>query len=181
MIPPPDERGELRGQVMTAIAEAIIAGSDPAKLRADILAMFHFVPRATLYRWISSGLNTGAIGKRVADRRAKASGTAPRAVTGSALPVASAITEAIEAATGVLRYARGDDAEKPRNPRLTLQASLAVGRLLDTALGLHQALTGARRIEDFHAAVIREIERESPEIAARAMARLRALTTQLEV
>lgn len=178
--PPPASRGDLRAEVMSAIAEAVMNGLPPERIRPSLLERFPQVPKATLYRWIAAGLTSGTVGRRIAERRISA-GPGAREVTGTALPIAEYVTEIIEASRCVLRYARGDDPDKPRNPKLTLQASMAVAGHIKTALAVQEALVTARRVEDFHAALIREIEKESPELAGRVMHRLRALTSQIEV
>lgn len=186
------ERAALRARMVLALSDYIAEGKDPAAMRSTIAAMFPEVPTTTIYRWMNAGIKQGAPGRALADRKraeaevevmgVSAVGAAatviPRGTIGN-IPIFEKLHTSITAMEGVLAYAQGPDAAKPRNPKLTLTAAGMIARTLETALSIHEALTQARRLDDFHAAMIAEIEAESPELAARVIGRLQALTGQI--
>jgi len=173
------DRALQRAQVVVAVASYLEAGREPAKLKASICREFPAWPRSTISRWIDHAFKTGAVSRAAYDARAGAASPAVATVTISSINVFAKIATALESIEGVLHYARGEDASKPRNPKLTLAASRDMIRAIQTSLDLHAQLNDARRLDAFHTALIQEIEKESPELAARVLARLSALTGQM--
>lgn len=178
-----EDRARLRQVVAGIIADRLAAGVATKDIRAEISTTFPDLPPATIYRWIDGVTKSGAIGQRLIARKMKGGRRAAtdETLTVTALPLAAYMGEAILAIQATLRHAQGEDPNKPRNPRMTLTAAVALTRAMQTALALHQALTAAQRVDEFHAAMIEEIARESPEVAQRVTNRLRALTSRLEV
>lgn len=176
----PDNRALLRAQVTQAIADYIRSGQPIERMRPSIVAAFPQLPRTTIYKWIKNALETGSAGKRLADTRAPASSPLNEVHSIAALPVAHAMNVAIQQIQRVVTYAAGDDAAKPRNPKLLLASSIALTRALNTAMGLHQALVAAERLDNFNRMLIAEISKESPELAQRVVDRLRAVTSRVE-
>lgn len=177
------DRSLLRAEVAQAIADYIADNLPPEKLRPTIVARFPMLPRATIYVWIKQALESGAIGKTLAARTLKVHSLAemPEVHSLAQIQLAAAVNEALHAIQDVLRYARGDDPGKPRNPKLTLSSALALTRTAELTMGLHQALVAAHRMESFNRALIQEIQKESPDLAQRVTDRLRALMSRIEV
>ena len=151
-------------------------------IRAEISATFPDLPTTTIYRWIDGVSKSGALGQRLIARKVKGGRrAADESVSVTALPIADYLGEAIGYTMETLRYFRGDDPQKPRNPKGVLAAGSTLAHQTKTALAVHQSLMAAQRVDEFHAAMIEEIARDSPEVAQRITNRLRALTSRLEV
>ncbi len=178
-------RAQQRRAVLDAVARYMVAGHDPKLMRQAISAEFPGVGRSTIYRWMAEGIEHGAVAMRVQGMTAPPAGTLEMATvpggTSARLNMIQPMQLALETIEGIVRYARGPDPEKPRNPKLALAAAASLVRCMDTAMGLHQALTQAKRLDEFHEAIIEAIQQESPAVAERVTMKLRALTTQLDM
>ena len=86
-----------------------------------------------------------------------------------------AVLEAcLKNANEVVDHARASDG-KIRSPKLMLAASKLMADVLRTAAAVSSVLLDERRVRDFYRAFMEEIKAESPELAARILARLEAL------
>lgn len=173
-------RAELRGRVVAYMAVLMEQGTEGTRLRSMVTAEFPTIPKTTIYRWMQHALATGQAGPRLADRRISGA-AAPEVGSIAALPIFASYMKSLVALESVLAYAQGEDPAKPRNPRLAMDAATRVIRAIREGVGLHATLMTAQRTEQFHEALIREIAKESPDLAQRVTLRLRALTSQLEV
>lgn len=177
-----EERARQQAVVCGIIADRLAAGGQKKEIRKEIEATWPDIPPSTIYRWIDRVTRDGSIGQRLSARQMKADRRrADQAATVTALPLAEYLGKAITYTMEALEYFRGDDAKKPRNPKGVLAAGSTLANQTKAALAVHQALMSAQRVDEFHAAMIEEIARESPEVAQRITNRLRALTSRLEV
>jgi len=182
-------RNNLRARVVIALTEHLQQGNLLDGARAIIHRRFPEVARTTIYRWVDAAMAQGLPDVTAAQQRAakqieiagvaSAVGQVVQTSAITSVPLFPKLLDGIAAIERVLAYAQGDNPEKPRNPRLTLLAAAQLIRALESGLSIHEALTQARRLDDFHAAIIAEIDRESPELAARVVGRLQALTEQI--
>lgn len=99
---------------------------------------------------------------------------------GIGIPVVEKLLECLRTAEQVTAYARAPDG-KVKNARLLLRGNEQIRRTLETCVRLQQAMTELAQVERFHAAVIEEIAKESPELAERVVVRLNQLTAQWNV
>ncbi|RVT91453.1 hypothetical protein EOD42_22620 [Rhodovarius crocodyli] len=179
------ERAAQRAQVVVAVAQYLEDGADPAKLKAAICRQFQDLPRSTIGRWIDHAFKTGQVKRAAADAQAGAaggmSGAAASSISLSHLAVFDKLSVSLQAIEGVLAYARGEDATKPRNPKLTLQAADKMIRAIQASLTLNSQLHDAHRLDTFINMMLEELNRESPELQARVLGRLRAVTRQFGI
>lgn len=100
----------------------------------------------------------------------------------NSLPLAEAVSEAITSIRSVLSYAKGEAGyEEYRDVKMVLSSSSALASAVKHATALYEIILSAERTEAFHAAVIEEVKRESPECARRIFDRLQRLNSQLNL
>lgn len=185
-----EEKATLRARVVSAIADYIRSGTEATDMRREVARQFPELPTTTLYRWIAEAIKSGAPGKLLMQQQnahADAHRDGAAAVAGQAVPRGNVISIpmvellnlSIDSIKAVLLHARGENPAAPRNTKLTLNAATRLNHALETALKLHEALTQANRLDVLHDAIIEEIAKEDPAVAARIVARLRALTGQI--
>jgi hypothetical protein len=87
------------------------------------------------------------------------------------------LSEVMKAADQVAAHAKTPDGSGIRNPWLLLAASNLIRKGIETALRLKKATDEIDQVERFHAAIMGEVARESPECAQRILHRLDALAT----
>jgi hypothetical protein len=194
---------ELRTEVAAAVI-AQVKRIGPEFDRAALVARFmgRGADRATLFRWVAAELASGRPGRAVTRAiKAKAAARARRTPDPSKDAAAEAVSKlparvTVEEVAGgglvrvtdklravmanveaVAAYAKTPDGAV-RNARLLLQAGEVLRRCLDTAVRLAQAVHSLDRIEEFSAAAMDEIEKESPECAERIVARLGQLVAR---
>ncbi len=179
-------RQERRAAFSARCADLLMEGRPETEIRVTLVRENVDLPRSTIYRWVQGAIESGFAAKRLSAKRLAGPGLpvvqesgGPAGVAG--FPLASAMAEALSSTRGVLRYARGDDPEKPRNPKLTLAAAQALASQVEQSVQLHRAMLEAERVDRFHAALLDEIGRESPDLARRVTDRLQALTQRLDV
>ena len=150
--------------------------------------------QSTLYRWADAVLAAG----RPARRSAMVSSGAERAsaARGSSTPLpvppaapppsfhsllhvtpAGAVAllerldDCIAAADQLMAHARTDEG-KVRNARLLMAGAEQMRRCLETAARITETLIKAKKIDEFHAMMLEEVEAESPPAAERIVRRL---------
>lgn len=161
--------------------------------------------RATLYRWLEALMKSGAPGRAIVDQIRTAAAArkevaadasfsaakeaalaiesipAPRVadITGfGVVAFAEKLQEIISNCDFLLKYARGDEEDKPRNAKLFMMANEGLRRSLETALKLQEELREASAVDRMIAAIMEELRKESPELAERVVRRLRMLATE---
>ncbi len=159
--------------------------------------------RSSIYRWIDGVLKSGKAGQHVArkvkeavqkraERRpdapaeeaAKAAVAALPAVVrvediagnGGTIQVVELLNKAIQSVEGVLKAAHTEDG-KPRNGKMILSAVEVLRRCLDTSVTLYEAMRSVNDYDRFHAMILEEVAKESPETAERIVMRLRQVAT----
>lgn len=200
------QRDSLRLQVEAAVFEAAgRLGPGGTIDRAAIVNSFAgTVPERTLFRWIKQLVDSGkvaahvsrGIARAVAQRTARGSGAGatviadataslPKVIgvadlTGSSVvELIERIETALSATEHVMRHARTDDG-KVRNGKLLLAASNSLVRNLQIANELRRSIEQARKIEEFHVAIMDELQAASPELAERVLLRLRRTCDRFE-
>lgn len=158
--------------------------------------------RSTLYRWVAELLASGRPGQRLASKvREAAAERAARTpdpaaevaaevaaklpapvrvdeVVGTGpIPVIDHLRKCTKAADDVIAYARTTEG-RVRNAKLLLTASEHMRRTIETAARLYEAMRSVNQVDAFHAAIIEEIARESPEVAGRILERVAVLSNQ---
>jgi hypothetical protein len=93
---------------------------------------------------------------------------------GSAIDVMAKIRACIEVCEGVMAHAKTPDGG-PRLPKLLLAATDKLRRCLDTAVHLSREIREASEVDRFHQAIMEEVAKESPDCAARIVARMSAV------
>lgn len=91
------------------------------------------------------------------------------------LPLTRMLTEIIQTFHGTMKYAVGEEPEKPRNPMLALRAGGGLMQAIQAALDVHARFHDATRMEAFTTAIMAELEEADTALAQRVMARLDAL------
>ena len=185
------ERNATIARVNLAVAEYLKGGGDPKHIFKAIRPQFPEEPKTSLYRWVQNAMKNGTAGRALLDKQraeAAAGVVGAEAVVGMVVPGSGGVTAfpvqadlrlALDSIRGVLLFARGEDAAKPRNPKMTLSASQALTQTYKDFLEINEAMTQAKRLDEFHAALIQIVAEESPEVASRIMAKLTSLTAQI--
>lgn len=200
MSEPDGLRGEVEAAVLDQAEHIGLRGFDKAGLVNRFLG--RGASRATLYRWVDGVLKSGRAGqhltkkvKEAAAERAERS-DAPAAdvarevatklpavvrvedIAGTGtIPIISHLQECLQAARDVMRYARAEDG-RVRNAKLLVSASEHLRRSLETSVRLYEAMRSVNQVDAFHAAIIEEIGKVSPDLAEVVLNRLSLLSTQ---
>lgn len=193
----------LRAEVEAAVADEIgRLGPDglvPHRIARRFVGRGASLP--TLLRWIGAVVKDGTAGRRhaaavkeaVAARAARAPDPAADAaheaaavvpalpsideITGasSTIDVVAGLQRCLTAARKVMDHALLPDG-RVRIPRLLLQGAELHRRCIETSVKLNEALHNAAAVDRFHAALVAEVAKESPETAERITRRLQAMT-----
>lgn len=196
---------EIRAEIEQEILQEIAAKGptfDRKPVLDRLLAAGYEVSKTTFYRWADSLLKSGRANaylgivaeEAVRDRQARgedpavaaaqeAVATLPAVITpddvaNSTVPFIQQLKACIEAAQQVMTYARRDDGAV-RVPKLLIGASEHLRRCLETLLRFQEAMSSTQQIERFHAAVLEEVQSESPECAERILRRLQLLSDRV--
>lgn len=191
----------LRGQVEAAALAELERVGPEAFDRTPVVRRFagEGASARTIYRWISDLIDSGRAGQHLARVIAEAAATRaarvpdpandaareavaalPRFVTPETIagtgPIAlmDELRQCIEAARQLMGHARTPEGTV-KNAKLLLNASGTLRQCLDTALRVFEAVRELSELDKFHAAIIVELGKESPELAERVVARLRVL------
>ena len=180
------------------IAKIMQAGPEKFKA-ADIVGQFAVrgPERSTLFRWVKRIVESGRPGQawvHQVQAAVDSSANAPEATkevmaaieaklprratvddVAGGIRVIHELREGLKAAHQVEAQARTSNGDGISDPWLLLAASKMIRRWVETALRLEQATDKVNKVERFHAAVLKEVGRESPECAQRILRRLTAL------
>ena len=188
---------ELRDEIDLAVAaEIAVVGRE--RLNKEAIARRFAdrgASRASICRWIDA-LMSGA--RPMPDVRARGAGSTEPAMAPGAAPVMSGmmsgpvvvagasaqvspagggiavlqrLEECLTAVDQVMAYARREDGTV-RNAKLLMGAAEQLRRTVDTVTRLRDSLRQDRDIDALHAAMVAEIEQESPDCAQRIRKRL---------
>lgn len=147
------------------------------------------VPRVTAYRWIRHTFESGRARRHAAQMVERATPDAavaamPRppspddvlaAATSGTIPFMAHLRQVLSASSEMEAAARGPDG-RVRNLNGLSKAGILKLRALDVGLKAQQVLAELAEVDKFHAMVLEEISKESPEVTARIVQRLNALT-----
>jgi len=185
----PKRKPACQAAIREHIAQVGAGGWDP--LRRE----FADVPQATFWRWVRAAkaetllhrvqaLPLGAAQDAVVDEtfaqdhRDLVNGLRDpprlRDLCAAAIDPQAVLAACLKNANEVVDHARASDG-KIRSPKLMLAASKLMADVLRTAAAVSSVLLDERRVRDFYRAFMEEIKAESPELAARILARLEAL------
>jgi hypothetical protein len=179
-----------------AVAAARITGWAALDRPTLFEAFKDTVPRSTFYRWLTE-IDGAPLDRTVAEMirdarlggraevesvagevQARAAAALPKvpsledcAAATTPLPVMEKLHKCLAAAEDVMARSR-DAAGAVRNSKMLLQAAEQLRRSLDTAVKLQEAISDGLQIEQFHAAIMEEIAKIDPSVAARITARL---------
>lgn len=196
--------GEIRAHLQAEVEAAVLAAVERAgKLEVDQSAIVkpflsRGAGRSTVYRWVGAILKDGrayqhlarAI-KEAAEERARGGPSAAEDISKSlpavvrpehivnagAIPIIARLNECVETAQNLMTHARTEDG-RIRNAKLLIAASEHLRRCLDTAARIADQMRAVNQVDRFHAAIIEEVSRESPECAERIQRRLSTLAAE---
>ena len=151
---------------------------------------------ATLYRWVGKAVQSGLLGRVIDGQLKEASARRTAANLGGAGPAPDEIAEllprltsidelggvetlkvidqiqkCIETALAVMDHSK-DANGRPRQAKLLLAASEHLRKSAETITRIADRVHEYRKVEQFHAAAIEEIRKESPLCAERVLLRL---------
>lgn len=175
------DKAKLRADFTKALREAVRDIGPEGFDRTSFAAKWikRGVSRSTAFRWIAedlvvAGQELAVQVNATALRAAMPHKADPVVAAAAPLPVMELIRSCIQTAEEIREAARGPDG-KIRLTKTALAASEHLRRSLETAAKLHEAIRDVQQTEAMHAAIISEIEAESPELAMRVLRRLENL------
>jgi hypothetical protein len=159
------------------------------------------VHKATLYRWAARYRDSGVPGVRLAEKvkaavieratrvhdpaRDAASEIVSKLPTvirvddiasrGGTIAVVQQLHDCLELAQKIIKQSMYDDG-RVRLTKTALAASEHIRRCLETSVRMAEAMREISRIDEFHAVVVEEIAKESPDLAERLLMRLHHMT-----
>ena len=195
----------LRAEVEAAVLAAF-ERDGPRYSRGDIVKQYHArgASRATLFRWVEAVATSGLIAERMVHRLSHlepahetlAAAAAARVVAdriGAAMPpvvrleqigsaggtisVVEKLQRSMALATQIIRQVTNPDGTI-RLTKTALAASEHNRRCLETAVRMAEAMREISKVDEFHAALIEEVAKESPACAERILGRLHHFTAK---
>lgn len=185
----------MRDDVGAAVVEALrAAGGDAEKVdRSAIVRRFAALgcKRSTAFRWIAAALTAHEEAKAASALPAIPIVTYPPApafrpgvgvpaaglnnvMGGSGIAVVEKLMLCVQAGVDCMEHARHADG-RVRISKTLIAASEHLRKTLETAARLHESMVSMQKLERYMDAMFAELEVESPDLAARVLARLKAV------
>ncbi|TCI00177.1 hypothetical protein EJV46_05870 [Roseococcus sp. SYP-B2431] len=202
-VPDSLERAAFRAEVVAAVLTEIELVGAKALSKNAVAKRFEGrgASPSTVYRWVDAVVKSGRAGQHlarkvkdaVAERAARSPDPAAEAARDAATKLPVVVTpddiaggggtvnvigrlqDCIKAAEDVMQHARIDTGGV-RMAKTLLAASEHLRHCLETCGRLYEAMRGVAEVDRFHAAILEEVARESPECAERIAQRLALLS-----